>query len=105
MRIDGRAHDALREVRFEMGFQHNAGGSCLVQFGQTRVLCAATCEEAVPSFLQEQGTGWLTAEYNMLPGSTLSRKRRAGADRGGPFDHCVKTGRVCRGRPMVAPYV
>ena len=79
MRIDGRAHDALREIAFEMGFQHNAGGSCLVQFGQTRVLCAATCEEAVPPFLLDKGTGWLTAEYNMLPGSTLSRKRRPGA--------------------------
>ncbi len=91
MRIDGRAHDALREVRFEMGFQHNAGGSCLVQFGQTRVLCAATCEEAVPPFLQEQGTGWLTAEYNMLPGSTLSRKRRAGAK---PDGRSVEIGRL-----------
>lgn len=91
MRIDGRAYDALRQIRFEMGFQHNAGGSCLVQFGQTRVLCAATCEEAVPPFLLDRGTGWLTAEYNMLPGSTLSRKKRSGAK---PDGRSVEIGRL-----------
>ena len=54
----------------------NAYGSCLIETGKTRVLCTATVSRGVPAFLYDAGTGWLTAEYSMLPGSTLTRKQR-----------------------------
>ena len=79
-RIDGRAPGELREVRIERGYLDHAAGSCLITFGQTRVLCAASVEEEVPRFLRDQrGHGWVTAEYGMLPASTHSRSNREAA--------------------------
>ncbi|MBL8216157.1 MAG: ribonuclease PH [Bryobacterales bacterium] len=76
MRIDKRAADQLRDVRMEPNFLATAEGSVLVSFGNTKVLCAATIEESVPSFLRGAGKGWVTAEYSMLPRATLTRTPR-----------------------------
>ena len=77
-RADGRAPDQLRPVRFIPHFAPHATGSVLVEFGRTRVICAATVEESVPRWMKDQKVsgGWLTAEYSMLPYSTLERKAR-----------------------------
>ncbi|MCW2955369.1 MAG: ribonuclease [Thermoleophilia bacterium] len=72
----GRAHEALRPVRFTPGFAHNAYASVLVEFGGTRVLCTASVEESVPRWMVGKGEGWVTAEYDMLPASTGDRRRR-----------------------------
>jgi ribonuclease PH len=74
----GRAADGLRPVTFESGIAPHAAGSVLVAFGNTKVVCAATIDEAVPRWMQVQKVsgGWLTAEYSMLPYSTLDRKQR-----------------------------
>lgn len=76
MRIDGRAPDELRPVRIETGYLLTAEGSALIELGNTRVLCAATVEEAVPQFLRGTGKGWVTAEYAMLPRATATRTAR-----------------------------
>ena len=75
-RIDGRAPDQLRPVRFTRGFTANPAGSVLVEFGQTKVLCTAVVAHEVPPWLEGRGQGWVTAEYGMLPGSTNERKQR-----------------------------
>lgn len=77
-RPDGRATDQLRKVRFETGIAPHALGSVLVSFGETRVICAATVDERVPGWMRAQKVegGWMTAEYSMLPYSTLERKQR-----------------------------
>ncbi len=67
----------MREIHIESGVLRNPAGSCMVSFGNTKVLCAATLERSVPPFLKDAGQGWVTAEYAMLPGSTPGgRKRR-----------------------------
>jgi ribonuclease PH len=76
MRPDGRAPDELRTVTFERDFTEMAAGSCLVSFGATRVLCTASIDEDVPRWMRGRGTGWVTAEYSMLPGSSPERIRR-----------------------------
>jgi len=78
LRPDGRKHDQLRDISFVPGFAPNATGSVLVRFGNTQVICSATVENKVPRWMISQGvkTGWLTAEYSMLPYSTLERKDR-----------------------------
>ncbi len=78
-RPSGRAPDALRPVRFTRAFTRHAEGSVLVEFGETRVLCTASVEERVPAFLKDQGRGWITAEYGMLPRSTHTRTDREAA--------------------------
>jgi len=77
-RADGRRPDHLRNVTFEPNIAPHATGSVLVSFGHTRVICAATIEPKVPSWMRQQGVkgGWLTAEYSMLPYSTHDRKQR-----------------------------
>ncbi|HOY53763.1 MAG TPA: ribonuclease PH [Opitutaceae bacterium] len=77
-RADGRQADQLRKITFEANIAPHAAGSVLVSFGATRVICAATIEPKVPSWMRQQGVpgGWLTAEYSMLPYSTLDRKQR-----------------------------
>jgi|UniRef100_UPI00404B62B1 ribonuclease PH len=77
-RHDGRQPDQLRPISFEAGIAPHATGSLLVSFGATRVICAATIEPKVPGWMRQQGVkgGWLTAEYSMLPYSTLDRKPR-----------------------------
>jgi ribonuclease PH len=78
LRTDGRRADQLRQVTFEANIAPYASGSVLVSFGLTRVICAATIESKVPTWMRQQGVpgGWLTAEYSMLPYSTLERKQR-----------------------------
>jgi len=77
-RADGRKADQLRPITFEANIAPYATGSVLVSFGLTRVICAATIEPKVPAWMRQQGVkgGWLTAEYSMLPYSTLDRKQR-----------------------------
>ena len=79
MRPGGRAPDALRQVRFTRGFTRHAAGSVLVEFGSTQVICTASVEDSVPGFLRGRGTGWITAEYGMLPGATHTRNDREAA--------------------------
>ena len=78
-RPSDRANDELRAIRFTRGFTRHAEGSVLVEFGQTRVLCTATVDESVPSFLRGTGQGWVTAEYGMLPRATHTRSPREAA--------------------------
>ena len=75
-RIDGRARDELRPVNISLSYQAFAEGSTLIELGQTRVLCAVSVESRVPGFLKGEGTGWVTAEYSMLPRSTYTRTPR-----------------------------
>ena len=82
-RADGRAWDELRPVRIIPGFQSFAEGSALIELGQTRVLCTVSVDEKVPGFLREQGGGWITAEYAMLPRSTITRTPRESGRVGG----------------------
>jgi ribonuclease PH len=79
MRPSGRAANQLREIVLEPGFSKHAEGSCLARFGNTHVLCTATVEGKVPSWLKGKGKGWVTAEYGMLPRSTGSRTDREAA--------------------------
>ena len=81
-RVDGRSAGALRPMKFTRNYLTHAEGSCLVQFGGTHVLCAASVEERVPGFLKGKGQGWVTAEYSMLPRSSTERVSRE-AWRGG----------------------
>ena len=76
MRPSRRAQDEMRAVSFERGLLRHAEGSCLVKFGDTHVLVAATLEEKLPPWLKGQGRGWVTAEYGMLPRATNERTRR-----------------------------
>ena len=75
-RADGRAYDELRAVKIIPGFQSFAEGSALIELGKTRVLCSVSVEERVPAFLRGRGSGWITAEYAMLPRSTATRTPR-----------------------------
>src|ERR1700759_5430443 len=76
MRQSKRAADEMRPVSFERGVARYAEGSCLVRFGETLVLCAASLEDKPPPWLRGQGRGWVTAEYAMLPRATATRTRR-----------------------------
>lgn len=80
-RKDNRSSSELRSLSYDVEVAPNAAGSVLIRFGHTQVLCAATFEETVPRWMKDQGVqgGWLTAEYAMLPYSTLSRKPREGS--------------------------
>jgi len=76
MRASKRAVDELRPVTLERGIAKHAEGSCLVRFGDTHVLCAASLADQVPAWLRGGGKGWVTAEYGMLPRATHERMRR-----------------------------
>jgi ribonuclease PH len=78
-RPDGRTHDELRPYEFQRDFTTMADGSCLVSFGNTRVLCTASIDEDVPRWMRGSGKGWVTAEYSMLPGSSPERVGREAA--------------------------
>jgi len=78
-RADGRAPDQLRPLSFELGYLPFADGSVLITLGATRVICAATVEERVPPWMRGRGTGWVTAEYAMLPQATPERNQREAA--------------------------
>jgi ribonuclease PH len=75
-RIDGRANDELRPLHITLGYQAFAEGSALIELGQTKVICAVSVEDRVPAFLKGQESGWVTAEYAMLPRSTHTRTPR-----------------------------
>lgn len=79
-RLDNRADNELRPVRIILGYQSFAEGSALIELGQTRVLCSVSLEERVPIFLKGSGRGWITAEYAMLPRSTITRTPRDRAE-------------------------
>jgi ribonuclease PH len=84
-RIDGRTANEMRKVKIKTGYLKFAGGSCLIEVGNTKVLCSATMEDKVPSFLKGSAKpkGWLSAEYGMLPASCTNRIAR---DRGGKIN-------------------
>ncbi len=78
-RADGRAYNELRPVSISPGFLLYAEGSALIELGKTQVLCSVSVEDRVPSFLKNSGTGWITAEYAMLPRATVTRTPRDSA--------------------------
>jgi ribonuclease PH len=75
-RPDGRKPDQLRKIKVTKNYLKHAEGSCLIEFGETKVICSASVEEGVPPFLKGSGKGWVTAEYGMLPRSCNTRIRR-----------------------------
>jgi len=75
-RVDGRANDQPRDVKITPSYLVFPEGSALIEVGETKVICTASLEERVPGFLRGQGKGWVTAEYGMLPRSTLTRRPR-----------------------------
>jgi ribonuclease PH len=77
VRKDGRGSDKIRKVTITRNYMKYAEGSCLIELGNTRVVCTASIEESVPSFLKGTGTGWVTAEYGMLPRSCQTRIKRS----------------------------
>jgi len=83
MRADGRKADELRKLKVTRNYLKTAEGSVLIEFGDTRVLCTATVENSVPPFLKGKGTGWVTAEYAMLPRSSTPRISRERSKVGG----------------------
>ncbi len=100
VRVDGRAPSQLRPVSFTLGVQKWAEGSCVIRVGDTEVLCAATIEDRVPPHLRGKGTGWVTAEYSMLPRATAERSpREAAKGRIGGRTHEIQrlVGRSLRG--------
>src|ERR1700722_3137810 len=76
LRSDGRAHDQIRPIKMTPDFITSAEGSVLIEIGNTRVICTATVDDGVPSFLKGQGKGWVTGEYGMLPRATEQRTSR-----------------------------
>ncbi|MCE3233079.1 MAG: rph [Rickettsiaceae bacterium] len=83
MRPSGRKNDEIRNISIETNVLAHAAGSCLIKCGNTHVMCTASIDEQVPRFLKGKGSGWVTAEYGMLPASTASRMRRESTN-GGP---------------------
>jgi ribonuclease PH len=103
MRKDNRPQDALREVRIIPDQLEYADGSALIEMGKTRVLVAATIEEKVPSFLKGKSTGWVTAEYAMLPRSTAVRSQRERTPgRTGPWGSVRSSSTAMSSRRMAA---
>src|SRR5512133_3775972 len=76
IRLDGRAADQLRPLKIPRNFIKYAEGSCLIEMGDTKVICTASIEDKVPPFLKNTGQGWVTAEYGMLPRSCETRTQR-----------------------------
>ena len=76
MRKFNRKNDEPRKISVEVDINKNADGSCIINYGMTKVICTASIDEDVPKWLREKKTGWITAEYGMLPGSTNSRNKR-----------------------------
>jgi len=93
MRIDGRTPGELRPVRIIPGYLKYPGGSCLIETGDTRVICTAMIEDKVPSFLKGTSSGWITAEYSMLPGATPERTPRE-VSRGKPGGRTMEIQRL-----------
>jgi len=97
-RSEGRSSSELRKVKVTKNYTKHAEGSCLIEFGETRVICTASVEESVPPFLRNTSTGWVTAEYGMLPRSTNTRIRRDKAANSGRTQEIQRLiGRSLRG--------
>jgi len=103
IRQDGRGLDKIRKVQISRNYIKYAEGSCLIELGNTRVICTASVEESVPPFLKGTGTGWVTAEYGMLPRSCQTRIKR-GKDSGRVYEIQRLVGRslraICDMRPI-----
>jgi len=95
VRIDGRGADKLRRINIIPNYLKYAEGSCLIELGETKVICTASIEETVPPFLKNSGTGWVTAEYGMLPRSCQTRIQR-GKDSGRTYEIQRLVGRSLR---------
>jgi ribonuclease PH len=95
VRIDGRGLDKIRKVQITRNYLKFAEGSCLIEMGNTKVICTASVEETVPPFLKGSGTGWVTAEYGMLPRSCAQRIPR-GKDSGRTYEIQRLVGRSLR---------
>ncbi|MCX5703083.1 MAG: ribonuclease PH [Candidatus Omnitrophica bacterium] len=95
VRIDGRGLDKIRKVQITRNYLKFPEGSCLIELGNTRVVCTASVEESVPPFLKGSGTGWVTAEYGMLPRSCPTRVQR-GKDSGRTYEIQRLVGRSLR---------
>jgi len=95
IRQDGRGLDKIRKVNITRNYNKYAEGSCLIELGSTRVICTASIEEIVPPFLKGTGSGWVTAEYGMLPRSCSTRIRR-GKDSGRTYEIQRLVGRSLR---------
>ena len=95
IRQDGRSPDKIRRVQITRNYIKYAEGSCLIELGNTRVICTASIEESVPPFLKGTGTGWVTAEYGMLPRSCQTRIQR-GKDSGRTYEIQRLVGRSLR---------
>ncbi|MDD5506032.1 MAG: ribonuclease PH [Candidatus Omnitrophica bacterium] len=95
VRLDGRGLDKIRKVNITRNYIKYPEGSCLIELGNTKVICTASIEEAVPPFLRNSGTGWVTAEYGMLPRSCGSRIPR-GKDSGRTYEIQRLIGRSLR---------
>lgn len=95
MRSDGRSSDKIRKVEVTRNYLKYAEGSCLIEIGNTKVICSASVEESVPPFLKGSGTGWVTAEYGMLPRSCQTRIKR-GRDSGRTYEIQRLVGRSLR---------
>lgn len=93
MRTNGRAHDQIRQLSVEKNYVETADGSALIALGKTKVICTASVQESVPPWLAGGGSGWVTAEYSMLPASTGERKRRD-VSRGRPDGRTVEIQRL-----------
>jgi len=95
VRQDGRGLDKIRNVQITRNYIKYAEGSCLIELGNTRIVCTASVEESVPPFLRGSGTGWVTAEYGMLPRSCSTRMQR-GKDSGRTYEIQRLVGRSLR---------
>jgi len=95
VRQDGRGLDKIRKVQINRNYMKYAEGSCLIELGNTRVVCTASIEESVPPFLKGTATGWVTAEYGMIPRSCQTRIRR-GRDSGRTYEIQRLVGRSLR---------
>src|SRR3981189_1245643 len=93
LRSDGRAQHQMRAVKMTPDFITSAEGSVLIEIGNTRVICTATVDDGVPSFLKGQGKGWVTGEYGMLPRATEQRTARE-ATRGRPSGRTLEIQRL-----------
>ncbi|MBF0490541.1 MAG: ribonuclease PH [Candidatus Omnitrophica bacterium] len=102
-RPDGRKNDQMRKIQVTNNYMRNAEGSCLIEFGNTRVICTASVEEGVPPFLKGSGKGWVTAEYGMLPRSCGSRIRREKVSSGRSEEIQRLVGRSLRSIVDMAP--
>lgn len=95
IRQDGRGADKIRKVQITRNYLKYAEGSCLIEMGNTKVICSASVDENVPPFLKDSGTGWVTAEYGMLPRSCQTRIKR-GKDSGRTYEIQRLVGRSLR---------